>query len=99
VRRVDFEIYWLPVDTLVVTSYSCRLVLDFPLDILELREPSIRDVVKFCPFWLCCYGCCCVRLWRIVIGWNVDELKNERSSSDDAATTGQEVPADYVFKD
>lgn len=54
VRRVDFEVYWLPVDTLVISGNSRSLVLDFPFDILEFRESSIRYVVEFCPFWLCC---------------------------------------------
>jgi len=99
VRRVDFEVYWLPVDALVVASYSCRLILDFPLDILEFRKSSIRDVVELGPFWLCSYSRRRVSFWGVVIGWDIDELENEWSSSHDPTTTRQKVSTDDVFED
>ena len=98
-RRVDFEVYWLPVDALVVASYSRRLVLDFPLDILKLRKSSIRDVVELGPFWLCGHSGRCVGFWRVVIGWDIDELENEWSPSHDPTTTGQKVSTNDVFED
>jgi hypothetical protein len=81
---VDFEVYWLSIDALVIACYSRRLVFDFPLDILEFRKPSIWDVVELGPFWLCSYRGRCVGFWGIVIGWDVDELENEWSSSNDS---------------
>jgi hypothetical protein len=35
----------------------------------------------------------------VVIGWNIDELQNKWSSSDNSAATGQEISADDVFED
>jgi hypothetical protein len=88
VRRVDFEVYWLPIDALVIACYSCRLVLDFPLDILKFRKPSIGDVVELSPFWLCSYCGWRMSFWKVVIGWDVDELENKGSSSNDSTATG-----------
>jgi hypothetical protein len=96
--RVDFEVYRLPVDALVIARYPRRLVLDFPLDILEFRESSIGYVVKLGPFWLCSYRGRCVSLWGIVIGWDIDELENEWSSSNDATATREKVTTNDVFE-
>ena len=35
----------------------------------------------------------------IIVGGNIDELQNQRSSSDDTAATGQEVSSDNVLED
>lgn len=34
-----------------------------------------------------------------IVGWDIDELENEWSSSDDPATTGKEISANDVFED
>jgi len=51
-RGVNFEVDGLSVDALVVTSYPGSLILDLPLYVLEVREPTIWDMMKLCPFWL-----------------------------------------------
>jgi hypothetical protein len=99
VRRVNFEIYWLPVDALVIPRYSCGLVLNFPLNILKFCESSIRYVVELGPFWLCCYRCPCVWFRTIVVSGDVDELEDERPSSNDTTAPGQEISANYVLED
>lgn len=98
-RRIDFEIYRLPIDALIIACYSRRLVFNFPLDVLEFRKPSIRYVVELGPFWLCSYRSRCVSFWGIIFGGDVDELENERSSSNDATATRQKVSTDDVFED
>ena len=98
VRRVDFEVYWLPVDAFVIACYSRRLVLDFPLDILKFRKSSIRDVVELGPFWLRSHRRRCMSLGGIVIGWDIDELENEWSSSNNSTATRQKISTDDVFE-
>lgn len=95
-RRVDLEVDRLPVDSLVVSSNPSRLILDFPLDILELSKPSIWQVMKLCPFWLCSY-CSCSMWFLLIVAWDIDELQNKRSSRYDAAATRQEVSTNDVF--
>jgi hypothetical protein len=51
-RGVNFEVDWLPVDALVVTSYPSSLILGLSFYVLEVREPTIGDVMKLSPFWL-----------------------------------------------
>jgi hypothetical protein len=87
-RRVDLEVNRLPVDSLVVSSNPSRLILDFPLDILELCKPSIWQMMKLCP---------CSMWFLLIVAWDIDELQNKRSSRYDAAATGQEVSTDDVF--
>jgi hypothetical protein len=99
VRRVDFEIYGLSVYALVVSRYPCSFILNLTLDIRKFCEPSIWDVVEFCPLWLCCYTSRGMWFRSIVIGGNIDELQNQRSSSDDTAATGEEVSPDDILED
>jgi hypothetical protein len=89
----------LTIDALVIACYSCRLVLDLPLHILKFRKPSIGDMVELGPFWLCSYCGWCVSFGGIIISWDVDELENKWSSSDDSTATGQKVSADDIFQD
>lgn len=48
-RRVDFQVDGLTVDTLVATGDPGGLVFDFALDIREVCEFSARDVDELCP--------------------------------------------------
>ncbi len=97
--RIDFEIYRLPIDALIIACYSRRLIFNFPLDVLEFRKSSIWYVVKLGPFWLCGYRGGCVGFWGIIVGGDIDELENERSSSNDATATRQKVSANDIFED
>lgn len=97
---VDFEVYGLSINALVVSSNSCRLVLNLALHILEFREPPIRYVMEFGPLGLCSNGSCGVRFRRIVIvRGDVDKLEDEGSASNNATTTREKVSADYVLED
>ena len=92
-RRVDFEVDGLSVDALVASCYPGRLVLDLPLDLAEVVKFTARDVTKLAPLVLTGYtggGVWYVYLitLRLVIpvAWNIDELKNEWSAGDNAAS-------------
>ena len=50
VGRVDFEVYWRPIDALVISCNSSSLILDLPLHILEFCKSSVGNVVELCPF-------------------------------------------------
>lgn len=101
VRRVDFEVDGLPVDSLVGTSHSGRFVLDLSLYIAEIGEPAIRNMVEFSPFRLARSYWGSVRIlnwvWISVILGDIDELQYQRSPRDDTATTRKEISADDIF--
>lgn len=103
VRRINLEVNGLPVDALVATSDSSRLILNFSLDIGEIGEATVWDMVELGPFRSTggSGGPVGIKSWirSIIILWNIDELKNQRPTSDDAASSRKKVPADYVFKD
>lgn len=102
--RVDFEIDGLSVDALVVTSYSGCLILNLSFYVLEIREPTIGNVVKLCPFWLRCNTCSSMRdmdfvsFWRVILAGYVDKLQNERPSCDYSTSSGQEISPNNIFK-
>jgi hypothetical protein len=92
--RVDLEVDRLPIDALVVSSYSCSFVFDLSLDILKVCEPPAHQVVKLCPFLLSSYTRRRVRyVYLITLGsilaltWYVDELKDEGSPCYNAAAS------------
>jgi hypothetical protein len=51
-RRIDFEVYGLPVDAFIVSGNSCRLCLDFPFDLGKVIKSSARDMMELCPLLL-----------------------------------------------
>ena len=97
-RRVDLEVYRLSVDTLIIPRYPSRFILNLALNILEFCEPSIRDMMELCPLWLYCDARCGIRFRAIVIGWDIDELQNQRSSSNNTASTREEISPNDVFE-
>ena len=97
--RIDFEIYRLPIDALIIACYSRCLVFNFSLDVLKFRKPSIWYVVELSPFWLCSYRGRCVSFWGIIVSGDVDELEDERPSSNDTTAPGKEISANYIFED
>lgn len=97
-RRVDLEIDRLSIDTLIISRDPRRLILDLALDILKLGEPSVGQVVELCPFWLCSDGMCSMWLVGLVIGWDIDELEDERSTSNDTATSRQEISTNDILE-
>lgn len=95
VRRVDFEVDGLPIDSLVVSCYPRGLVLDFTPDLGEIVVSPPWDMEELSPFLLPSNTRWSVRHVDLVIvvgifafAGEVDELEDERSSGDDAATSG-----------
>lgn len=104
-RRVDLQVDWLPVDSFIVSCYSCRLRLDLTLNLGEVVESTASDMMKLCPFLLPCYALRrvwnvhVVPIWLIVsVARQVDELQDQRSASDDSAPSGEKVSADNVLE-
>lgn len=103
-RRVDLEIDGLAVDTLVVASNSSRLVLNLPLDLTEVIEATTGDVVELSPFILTSnrgrgvWHVDLIALGSVGVAGDVDELQDERTTSDDAASPWKKVAADNVFQ-
>lgn len=103
-RRVDFQVNGLSVDALVGAGNSRRLILDFSLDIYEIGVSSIGDVVELGPFSAARSSRRAVGVvvgigaWLVVL-YDVDELKDQRSSSHNAAASRQKVAADDVLED
>ncbi len=103
--RVDLKVNRLAVDALVVSSDSRSLILDLPLDILEVGELALWDVVKLCPFSLRLNAGCCVwdmdfvAFWGVILWWDVDKLEDKWSSGDDAAASWEKVPSNDVLED
>jgi hypothetical protein len=102
--RVDFEVDWLAVDALVVASNSRCLGFDFAFNLGEVVEPPPGNVQKLSPLLLTCYTGWgvgdmdfVILVGVVALTRDVDELENERSSSNDAAASGKKVPADDVL--
>jgi hypothetical protein len=71
------------VDALIEASDASRFRLDFPPDSIKVGETMAGRVEKFSPFWF--EGC----ILGIIGGRpNVDELKDEGATGDDAGATG-----------
>ena len=102
-RRVNFEINGLSVDSLIGAGDTRSLVLNLALDIGKVVEPSIGDMVELCPLGASRSGgrAEAVLDWlgSILIFGDIDELQDKRATGDDATASGQEISADNVLKD
>ena len=96
-RRVNLEVYGLPVNAFVISSDPRRLILNLSLHILKLCKSTVGDMMELGPFWLCCNAGWCMCFWGIIISWDVDELEDEWSSSDYATTTRKKVSANDIL--
>ena len=102
-RRVDFEIYGLSVDALIVSCYSRCLILDLVSNLGEVVESTPWNMEEFSPFLLSCYARGCMGdmdfvVVGFVIAWKVDQLEDKRSTGDDAASSGEEISTNDVLK-
>jgi hypothetical protein len=101
-RREDLEVDRLTVDALVATGNTGGLVLYLALYVAKVCESSVWDMMELCPLipeslvWVSIAGT--DRLFGIGLG-DVDQLQDQRSSSDDAATAGQKISTDDIFQD
>lgn len=102
-RRVDFQVDGLSVDSLVGTGDARRLIFDLALDIGKVVETSIGNVVELCPLGtsrsggraetvLCSVG-------GVLVLGNVDELQDKRATGNNTTASGQEISADNVLQD
>jgi hypothetical protein len=102
--RVNLQVDGLPVDALVASRYPRGLVLNLASDLAEVEELPSGDVEKLGPLLLA--GNARRRMWDvdlIVVGFvafagEVDKLEDERSTSYNAGTSGEEVLADNVLE-
>ena len=87
-RRVDLEVDRLSVDALVVTGNSGCLVLNLALDIAKIVEPAVGYVVELCPLGTASSTRGSIRIacrvGSVFIFGNVDELKDQGTTSADA---------------
>lgn len=104
--RIDLEVYGLSVDSLVRARYSVGLVLNLALDLLKIVESAAWHMIELSPLLLAFHRSGRVRNVNLMVaglvvsvGGEVYELKNERSSGDDAASTGEKVATDDVLED
>lgn len=102
IRRVDLKVDRLAIDAFVVSSYPRGLVLDLPLDIAKIVEASVGYVMELSP--LAPTGRAGIPVGNMnsvkldfILG-DVDELKDQGSSSDDTTAAGQEISADDVLQ-
>jgi hypothetical protein len=106
VRRHDLEVDGLPADALVGTRYPRSLILNLAPDLGEVVEPAARDVEELSPLLLAGdarggmgHMDFIVFVLVVALAGEVDELENKRSAGDDAAASGEKVPADNVLED
>lgn len=101
-RRVNLQVDRTPVDSLVASSNSSSLRLNLPTNLGKVVEPSVGLVKELSEFY---------RLWRrsitgrlgrrfgfVFIAGDVDQLKNERTTSDNSGTARKEIPSDDVLE-
>lgn len=102
--RVNFEVNGLACDALVIAGNTGGLVLDLAFDIAKVGEASVGNVVELCPLagsrnvGVPLRGMCRGGGLGLLVG-NVDKLKNQRSTSDNATATRQKISTDDVLED
>ena len=103
-RRVDLEVDGLTVNTLVVSSDSGRLVLNLSLDLAKIVEATTGNVVELSPLVLTSnrgwgvWHVDLIALGSVGIAGDVDELQNQRTTSDDAASSWKKVATNDVLQ-
>jgi hypothetical protein len=102
-RGVDLEVDGLPIYAFVAPSYPRGLVLNLAFYIAKIVEPPIGNVMELGPFRPSCRAGRSVgiemRVWDGIVVRDVDQLKNEWPSGNDATTAREEIPADNILKD
>jgi hypothetical protein len=102
--RVDLQIDGLTVDTLVISSDSGRLVLNLPLDLAKIVEATARDMVELSPLILASdrgrsvWHVNLIAFGSVGVAGDVDELQDQRSTSDDAAASWKKVATNNVLQ-
>ena len=84
----------MSVDALVAARYPARLILNLSLDFAKVIPLATRNVIEFCPFILSSHTRWGVwDVYLVVFGFvvpaarNVDELQDEWSSRNNAASS------------
>lgn len=102
--RVDLQVDGLTVDTLVVSSNSGRLVLNLSLDLTKIVEAAARDMVELSPLVLASdrgrsvWHVNLIAFGSVGVAGDVDELQDQRSTSDNAAASWEKVATNDVFQ-
>lgn len=103
---VDLEIDRLPVDPFVAPCNACCLCLNFLLDGGEIIKLAARLVMELGPLGLACDAG--GGMWHMdLVGFgsiisfagDIDKLKDQWASSDDAASAREEISPDNVLED
>lgn len=101
--REDLEVDGLAVDSLVGAGNSGCLIFDFALDVAKIGESPVRNMVELCPFvaassiWVPVAGM--GHIFGLVVGRDIDELKDEGSSSNDSTAAREKVATNNVLED
>lgn len=102
--RVDFQVHGLTVDALVVSGNPGRLVLNLPLDLTEIVETTTGDVVELSPLVLTSdrgrgvWHVNLIAVGSVGIAGDVDELEDQGTTCDDAASSWKKVATDNVLQ-
>lgn len=98
-RGVDLQVDGTPVDSLVTSRDPCRLGFDLTADLSEVVEAAVGLVEELSEFWLFRS-----RLSGLLIAFDlttagyIDQLKDERTTGDNAGATRQEIPSDDILE-
>ena len=95
---VDLEVDGASVDSLVAASNPRRLGLDFPANVGKVKEAPVGLMEEFSKLGGLGRGRRFGRFRIVIVGGDVDELEDQRTTSDDARATGQEVPSDDILQ-
>lgn len=103
--RENLEIDGLSVYAFVASSDPISLVFDLSLDLLEVVKLVARQVMELCPLALSrntlvgMQGVICVIFWLLVsLARKIDELEDQRPSSDNAAPSWKEIFSNEILK-
>ena len=90
IRAEYLQVNRKTINPLVHPGDPCCFSLYFPSYSIEVGKSVSRGVKKLCPFWFDC------GIRRI--GWcsDINELKNERTTGDNAGTARKKIPPDCI---
>lgn len=89
--RVNLQVNGLPVDSLIVARNTSRLGLNFAADLIKVVESLAGKMQELAELGLLCN---CLRGMRSRLGGSIstrrdiDELQNQRTTSDNSGTAG-----------
>ena len=104
-RGVDLQVDRLSVDAFVRAGNSAGFVLNFSLYLSKVVPPTARYMVELRPLFLTSNARRGVRYVDFIMVWlviaptgDIDELQDQRSSSDNATSSRKKVSSHNVFQ-